>query len=157
MLSHDIALLVASEALRQDHRVLEVLELVCARAWRGTSPTEARHYIGMMEKCPTLLLDEVEALRGKNVSEMQQAILAVLNAGHRKGATVPRCDGPKNEVRHFSVFGPKAFAAIGGLRQTHSPTVAFVISRCSEGPRPSRLTGFFTDGQRPMPNRCVTR
>lgn len=98
-------------------RVLEVLELLCARAWRGTSPTSAALY-RMMESCPTLLLDEVEAFRGKNLSEMQQAILAVLNAGHRKGATVPRCDGPRNEVRHFPVFGPKAFTAIGGLPDT---------------------------------------
>ena len=100
-------------------RVLELLELLCLKAWRGTSPTSAALY-RMMADSPTLLLDEVEALRGKQVSEVSQAILAVLNAGHRKGATVPRCDGPKNEVKHFPVFGPKAFAAIGGLPDTLS-------------------------------------
>jgi hypothetical protein len=98
-------------------RVLELLELLCVKAWRGTSPTSAALY-RMMADCPTLLLDEVEALRGKQVSEVSQAILAVLNAGHRKGATVPRCDGPRNEVKLFPVFGPKAFAAIGGLPDT---------------------------------------
>jgi len=98
-------------------RVLEVLELLCSKPWRGTSPTSAALY-RMMGESPTLLLDEVETLRGKNVSETQLAILAVLNAGHRKGATIPRCDGPKNEVRHFPVYGPKAFAAIGGLPDT---------------------------------------
>ncbi len=98
-------------------RVLELLELLCFKAWRGTSPTSAALY-RMMADSPTLLLDEVEALRGKQVSEVSQAILAVLNAGHRKGATVPRCDGPKNEVKHFAVFGPKAFAAIGALPDT---------------------------------------
>lgn len=98
-------------------RVLELLELVCAGAWRGTSPTAAALY-RMMEKIPTLLLDEVEALRGRNVSESNQAILAVLNAGHRKGATVPRCDGPKNELKQFPVYGPKVFAAIGQLPDT---------------------------------------
>jgi hypothetical protein len=98
-------------------RVLEVLELLCRKAWRGTSPTSAALY-RMMADSPTLLLDEVEALRGKQVSEVSQAILAVLNAGHRKGATVPRCDGPKNELKYFSVYGPKAFAAIGGLPDT---------------------------------------
>jgi len=98
-------------------RVLELLELLCCKAWRGTSPSSAALY-RMMADSPTLLLDEVEALRGKQVSEVSQQILAVLNAGHRKGATVPRCDGPKNEVKHFPVFGPKAFAAIGGLPDT---------------------------------------
>jgi Protein of unknown function (DUF3631) len=98
-------------------RVLELLEALIVRAWRGTSPTSAALY-RMMAETPTLLLDEVEALRGKQVSEVSQAILAVLNAGHRKGATVPRCDGPNNEVKHFPVYGPKAFAAIGGLPDT---------------------------------------
>lgn len=98
-------------------RVLELLELLCAKAWRGTSPTSAALY-RMMADSPTLLLDEVEALRGKQVSEVSQAILAVLNAGHRRGATVPRCDGPKNDLKYFPVYGPKAFAAIGGLPDT---------------------------------------
>jgi hypothetical protein len=98
-------------------RVLEILEALIKNAWRGTSPTSAALY-RMMADTPTLLLDEVEALRGKQVSEVSQAILAVLNAGHRKGATVPRCDGPKNELKHFPVYGPKAFAAIGGLPDT---------------------------------------
>lgn len=98
-------------------RVLEVLELLCANPWRGTSTTSAALY-RMMTACPTLLLDEVEALRGRQVSENSQAVLAVLNAGHRKGATVPRCDGPKNELKFFPVYGPKAFAAIGRLPDT---------------------------------------
>jgi hypothetical protein len=72
----------------------------------------------MMADPHTLLLDEVEALRGRQVSEVSQAILAVLNAGHRRGATVPRCDGPKNELKYFPVYGPKAFAAIGRLPET---------------------------------------
>ena len=133
-------------------RVLELLELLCANPWRGTSLTSAALY-RMMAGSPTLLLDEVEALRGKQVSEVSQAILAVLNAGHRKGATVPRCDGPRNEVKHFPVFGPKAFAAIGGLpgtladrsicitmqRKTASQTVArFLFSKCRSEAEPIR-------------------
>jgi hypothetical protein len=72
----------------------------------------------MMEDMPTLLLDEVEVLGNRKPSENTQAISAILNAGHRKGATVPRCDGPDNEVRHFPVYGPKAFATIGRLPDT---------------------------------------
>jgi hypothetical protein len=98
-------------------RVLEVLELLCFKPWRGTSPTCAALF-RMMEDMPTLLLDEVEVLGNRKPSENTQAISAILNAGHRKGATVPRCDGPDNEVRHFPVYGPKAFAAIGRLPDT---------------------------------------
>ena len=98
-------------------RVLEVLELLTSKAWRGTSATSAALF-RMMEDVPTLLLDEVEALGNSKPSESAQAVLAVLNAGHRKGATVPRCVGPEHEVRHFPVYGPKAFAAIGTLPDT---------------------------------------
>ena len=120
-------------------RVLEVLELLCRKAWRGTSPTSAALY-RMMADSPTLLLDEVEALRGKQVSEVSLAILAVLNAGHRKGATVPRCDGPKNEVKHFPVYGPKAFAAIGGLPDTLADRcVCLTMQRKTESQKVDRF------------------
>jgi hypothetical protein len=98
-------------------RVLEVLELLTSKAWHGTSATSAALF-RMMEDVPTLLLDEVEALGNSKPSEGAQAVLAVLNAGHRKGATIPRCDGPEHKVRHFPVYGPKAFAAIGTLPDT---------------------------------------
>jgi hypothetical protein len=98
-------------------RLLEVLEMLVKGPWRGTAPTPAALY-RMMAESPTLLLDEVEALNSRNQSESAQAILAILNAGHRKGATIPRCDGPKHELKHFPVYGPKAFAAIGRLPDT---------------------------------------
>lgn len=98
-------------------RVLEVLELFCAKPRRVTTVSSASLF-RMMEDVPTLLLDEVEALRNSKPSDTNQAILAILNAGHRKGATVTRCEPPSWEVRHFPVYGPKAFAAIGGLPDT---------------------------------------
>ena len=98
-------------------RLLEVLEQLACRPWRGTAPTPAALY-RMMAESPTLLLDEVEVFNSKNKSESAQTILAILNAGHRKGATIPRCDGPKHELKHFPVYGPKAFAAIGHLPDT---------------------------------------
>jgi hypothetical protein len=98
-------------------RLLEILELLSDSPWRGTAPSPAALY-RMMDKTPTLLLDEVEALMARHASETQQIILAILNAGHRRGATIPRCDGPRNELKHFKVYGPKAFAAIGSLPDT---------------------------------------
>lgn len=95
-------------------RVQEVLELLCAKPQRITSASPASIF-RMMEDVPTLLLDEVEALRNNKPSESAQAILAILNAGHRKGATVTRCVPPDWKVQHFPIYGPKAFAAIGRL------------------------------------------
>lgn len=98
-------------------RLLEVLELFCAKPRRVTTVSSASLF-RMMEEVPTLLLDEVEALRNSKPSDTSQAVLAILNAGHRKGATVTRCEPPNWEVRHFPVYGPKVFAAIGGLPDT---------------------------------------
>jgi len=98
-------------------RLLEVLEQLVSNSWRGTAPSPAALY-RMLAEGPTLLLDEIEMFNRKDKSESTQTLLAVLNAGHRKGATIPRCDGPKHELRHFPVYGPKAFAVIGRLPDT---------------------------------------
>jgi hypothetical protein len=98
-------------------RLAEVLETLVRNPWRGTAPSAAALY-RMLEDSPTLMLDEVEALNGKHPSETTQILLAVLNAGHRKGATIPRCEPPTMRVKQFPVYGPKLFAAIGRLPDT---------------------------------------
>lgn len=98
-------------------RLAEVLETVVRRPWRGTAPSPAALY-RMLEDAPTILLDETEVLNGKNKSETTQILLAVLNAGYRKGGTIPRCDGPEHKPHKFHVYGPKLFAAIGRLPDT---------------------------------------
>ena len=100
-------------------RMFEVIELLAYHAWRGTAPSPATLF-RMMATNPTLLLDEVEIFNTKNKSESAQTILAILNAGHRRGASIPRCDGPQHGVKLFPVYGPKAFAAIGRLPETLS-------------------------------------
>lgn len=96
-------------------RTLEILELLVARPWRGTAPTEAALFRFIEDKQPTLLLDEVEGLAKRNASERDSAVLAILNAGYKSGQTVPRCVGNTHELQHFRVFCPKAFACIGRL------------------------------------------
>jgi hypothetical protein len=98
-------------------RLAEVLQTMVWRGWSGTAPSPAALY-RMLERGLTLLLDEVEFLKGKSQSESTQLIVAVLNAGHRKGGTVPRCEGGGHEVRDFHVYGPKLFAVIGRLPET---------------------------------------
>jgi hypothetical protein len=98
-------------------RLAEVLETVVRRPWRGTAPSPAALY-RKLEQGPTLMLDEVELFNGKNKSETTQILLAVLNVGSRKGGTIPRCIGPRQEVHDFNVYGPKLFAAIGRLPDT---------------------------------------
>ena len=67
--------------------------------------------------CPTILIDEVQKLfpaKG-SLSETQSFLLAVLNAGYRKGMTVPRWNAQANQLEKFPVYGPKAMTGIGPL------------------------------------------
>lgn len=98
-------------------RLAEVLETIVRKPWRGTSPSAAAVY-RYLEDAATLLLDETEPFNAKNKSEMTQILLAVLNVGYRKGATVLRCDGKEHKPRAFPVYGAKLFAAIGRLPDT---------------------------------------
>lgn len=121
-------------------RALEVLELLVARPWRGTAPTEAALFRFIESHQPTLLLDEVESLSGKKTSERDSAVLAILNAGYKKGQTVPRCVGQSHELQHFHVYGPKAFACIGSLPAAlRDRCIVIPIQRRSQGETVARF------------------
>lgn len=99
--------------------LLDVLELVAARPWRVISPSEAVMFRKIERDCPTLLLDETDAIF-KGATERTEPLRALLNAGNRRGTTVPRCVGQNQELRDFSTFCARALAGIGEL----PPTVA---------------------------------
>jgi hypothetical protein len=103
-------------------RLLECLQLLthgCSGI--AITPTASTIYRSL-EASPgaTLLLDELDAVF-RDRSDKYEEVRAVINAGHRRGATVPRSvPGPKNTwlVKQFPVFGPKALAGIGKLPDT---------------------------------------
>jgi hypothetical protein len=103
-------------------RLLECLALV-AQGCTGIliTPTASTIYRSL-DASPgaTLLLDELDAVF-RDRSDRYEEVRAVINAGHRRSATVPRSvPGPKNTwvVKQFPVFGPKALAGIGKLPDT---------------------------------------
>lgn len=103
-------------------RLLECLALL-AHGCAGIliTPTASTIYRSL-EASPgaTLLLDELDAVL-RDRSDKYEEVRAVINAGHRRGAAVPRSvPGPKNSwnVKQFPVFGPKALAGIGKLPDT---------------------------------------
>ena len=101
-------------------RLLDVLKLVCFEPFTGIAPT-APALFRSIGGGQTLLLDEMEILKpSKNASEGQQSMIAILNAGYKRGATVPRCEGNGKEIRvvNWPVFGPKAFATTSRLPST---------------------------------------
>lgn len=102
-------------------RLLELLRLV-ARGRPGIFiiPTASTIY-RMLEADPNgaLLLDELDAVF-KDRTDKYEEVRATINAGHRRGATVPRtvAVGNKHKVQMFPVFGPRALAGIGRLPDT---------------------------------------
>lgn len=102
-------------------RLLECLRLLA----RGLPsifiiPTAATIY-RLLEADPetALLLDELDAVF-RDRSDKYEEVRAIINAGHRRGAAVPRTVTIKNrhEVQFFPVFGPKALSGIGKLPDT---------------------------------------
>jgi len=99
-------------------RLLEVLEMIAhdAHVWIRPSEAVVYRYIKQFNK-PTLLLDEVDAIWDDKGSE-NEGLRALINAGHREGAVVPRCTQFGREVEMFPVFCPKVLAGIGHLPAT---------------------------------------
>ena len=121
-------------------RLLEILELLVARPWRGTALTEAALFRFIETRQPTLLLDEVEGLAKRHASERDSAVLAILNAGYKQGQTVPRCVGNSHELQQFRVYSPKAFAAIGHLPPTLADrSIVIPMQRRSPGESVARF------------------
>lgn len=90
-------------------RLLELVEELVLRPWRVVEVTAATVFRKIARDTPTLLLDEVDTIwRGAKSSETAQAPRGVLNAGYRRGVSVPRCVGRNFErLVDFPVFCPK--------------------------------------------------
>jgi Protein of unknown function (DUF3631) len=94
-------------------RLLETVELLVRNPWSVVQPSEAVLFRKLGQGDLTLLFDEVDAVFGKNVSDAQEGIRAVLNCGFKRGATIPRCIDRGQKIEEFAVFGPKLLAGIG--------------------------------------------
>jgi len=118
-------------------RTLEVLELLVPRpmAVLNASAPPIFRSIGS-ENRPTLLFDEVDAIFGgrPGKDEPAQDLRALLNSGHRKGAKIPRCVGPRHDVEFFPTFAAVAMAGLGDLPDTlMSRSVIIRMRRRSPG------------------------
>lgn len=99
-------------------RLGETVEQLVPRPWRAITPSEAVMFRKLEQDKPTLLLDEVDALFGtKRQADSYEGLRAIVNAGNRRGTTVPRMvgEGKRMRVQDFSTFGPKVLLGIGEL------------------------------------------
>jgi len=99
-------------------RALETVELLVVRPWNAVMPSEAVVYRNIQATRPTLLLDEVDTIFNPRVADKHEGLRALLNAGNRRGAKVPRCVGNSSKIVEFRVYGAKALAGIGTLPDT---------------------------------------
>ena len=111
-------------------RLLDCCNLLVPRPWLCVQPSEAVVYRKIAASCPTLLLDEVDTIFCGGKDENKEGLRALLNAGFNRGATVPRCVGPKHEIKDFPVFCAKVIAGIGKLPDTVADrSIPIVLAR----------------------------
>jgi hypothetical protein len=112
-------------------KVLGILKETAWNAFHFTSATAATMYRLVEEYRPTLLLDEVENLTNPRDSATR-AVLPIIHAGYKQGATVPRTegDGRGREVVEYAVYAPMAIAGIKGVGTvTETRSVALPLQR----------------------------
>jgi hypothetical protein len=101
-------------------RLLEVLEVVVPGPLMAVNSTIAPLFRLIQQETLTILFDEVDTIFGTNGAREHEDLRALINAGHRRGATIPRMvgEGSKMHAERFPVFAAAALAAIGDLPDT---------------------------------------
>jgi Protein of unknown function (DUF3631) len=99
-------------------RLLELIALLVARPWVTIMPSEAVLFRRIDQEMPTLLLDEVDAIFAAKTADRYEGLRALLNAGHRKGTTVPRAANFGADLLYFKVYSAKVLAGIGVMPST---------------------------------------
>ncbi len=78
---------------------------------------------------PVILADEYDAWLRDN-----EELRGLLNAGHRRGAKVYRCEGDGHEVRAFKAYTPAVLCGIGALPVTlHDRSIVLRLERAKRG------------------------
>jgi putative DNA primase/helicase len=120
---------------------MDVLKPLVWRPLKTASITAAAVYRTIELAQPTLLIDEADAVFGKDGQPGQNEDLrAVLNSGHRRGDDVVRVHGDDHDVRMFATFAPVAIAMIGKLPDTLADrSIAISLKRRLPGEPISRF------------------
>ena len=117
--------------------LLDLIGMLSRNVISASNISEAALFRTISDKRPVLVLDEAEWLREK--SERAQIIRNILNAGHRSNAFVIR-SSKDGKCDTFSVFCPKAIAAIGELSDTLADrSIAIAMQRRIRTERSARF------------------
>jgi hypothetical protein len=103
-------------------RALEASEPLVPRPIEAISVTPAYLFrkVGDPDGMPTILYDEIDTVFGAKVRKDNEEIRALLNAGHRRGATAGRCvmRGKIIETEEIPAYCAVALAGLGDLPDT---------------------------------------
>ncbi len=112
-------LMSSPEAGSGKTRVLEILDLLVPDPMFVLSASPAAIFRTLATRQVTLLVDEIDAVFTKRgADDSNEDLRAMFNAGYKRGATIPRCVGPRHDVAQFNVFAATAFAGLGDLPET---------------------------------------
>jgi hypothetical protein len=100
-------------------QLLDLLSHLCFNATQAISdPSPAFIFRDAERNCGTQLFDEVEQLGGAG-DQRRASLLAILNAGFKRGAGVSRASGARGDgFREFNVYAPRVLAGIRKLGPT---------------------------------------
>jgi putative DNA primase/helicase len=92
-------------------------------------------------QAPVILADEYDAWLRDN-----EELRGLLNAGHRRGAAVYRCEGDSHEVREFKAYTPAVLCGIGALPGTlHDRSIVLRLARAKPGELSERFDPRHTE------------
>lgn len=104
-------LITAPEIESGKTRVMEVAARICHQPMFSSSMTPAVLFRTIDRDHPTLFLDEADNLWTGRKDDKATELVALLNAGHRRGMKAQRMGGVgKTTLQEFDVFGAKAIA-----------------------------------------------
>ncbi len=145
------------ERQRQDQAASNACGCWHAGGRRSSSSRPPRRSIGCSRPIPTRRSCSTSWMRcSATGSDKYEEVRAIINAGHRRGAKVPRTvsTGNKHEVKMFPVFGPRALAGIGKLPDTVADRSIPV--RMLKKKRSEKVEKFREVGSRPRGRAIVT-
>lgn len=121
---------------------LDVIQTLTPRAQRVENLTLAVLFRLVDAHKPTLLIDEYDTFLKEN-----EELRGALNAGHKRGGGVLRCEGDNNEIRSFKTFAPVALAGIRALPSTlHDRSIAISLARAKPDEVRERFDSRKTEG-----------
>jgi hypothetical protein len=124
----------------------DVAEQFVARALKTENMSPAVLFRLVEKYAPVVLADEYDSWLPHS-----EELRGLLNAGHRRGGMVHRCEGDDNQVRSFKAFAPVVLCGIGSLPGTLvDRSIVVKLARAKRGEIQARFDDRRNDLEREL-------